>query len=257
MSIILSEITDSIGTITLNRPEKKNALNDEMVSSLFQLLQSWEDNHYLKLIILKGSGHAFCAGADLGYLQQLQKNSFEENLTDSTNLMELFKLIHRFPKPIIAQIDGPALAGGCGLATICDFAVATENSIFGYTEAKIGFVPAIVMVFLIKKIGEGKARELLLSGEIITAQQAKEYGLISQVVNPRNLEEEVNKLAEKLIKNNSGQSMGMIKEMLHNIPSEYEKALTYAAEMNAKARATEDCKKGIQAFISKEKISWE
>jgi methylglutaconyl-CoA hydratase len=257
MSIILSEINNKVGKITLNRPEKKNALNDEMVASLLQLFHTWKNNSEVRVVIIKGSGNAFCAGADLEYLQQLQQNSYEQNLDDSTKLMELFKLIHSYPKPVIAQIDGPALAGGCGLATVCDFSISAENSIFGYTEAKIGFVPAIVMVFLIKKIGEGKVRELLLSSEIISAKEAKEYGLISKVVSSDKLEEEVNILSEKLIKNNSGQSMAMIKEMLHHIPSEYDKALAYAAEMNAKARATEDCKKGINAFLNKERISWE
>jgi methylglutaconyl-CoA hydratase len=257
MAVILSEIKDKTGTILLNRPEKKNALNKEMVQTLFKLLKSWQDREDIKVVLLKGAGDVFCAGADLNYLQQLQKNTFEENLADSGGLMELFKLIHRFPKPVIAEINGPALAGGCGLATVCDFSFATEESTFGYTEVRIGFIPAIVMIFLVRKIGEGKTRELLLSGNIISAESAKNYGLINKVVKKENLQNEVNEFISKLIRNNSGKSMEMIKEMLHHLPADYDQALHYAAEMNARARETDDCKKGIRAFINKEKISWE
>lgn len=245
-----------VARIQMNRPEKRNALNDEMVFALKNAFAEVMLNQDVKVVVLEGEGEAFCAGADLGYLQKLQTNSFEENHADSTNLMELFKTIYSFPKPIIAKIKGPAIAGGCGLATVCDFSFASPESTFGYTEVKIGFVPAIVMVFLSKKIGEGKARELLLSGKIITANEAQDIGLINSVVETEKIEEFIQDFAEKTSFTCSADSMRMIKEMFFNMPSNYQESLEFAAKMNATARATEDCKKGINAFLNKEKLKW-
>ena len=171
--------------------------------------------------------------------------------------MELFQFIYHSHKVVISQISGPALAGGCGLATVCDFSFATPQSTFGYTEVKIGFVPAIVMVFLVRKVAEKTARQLLLTGDVFDAQKALNYGLINEVVEADALEETVFKFAQKLCKQTSAQSLGLVKEMLANVQSmEVNSALDYAAQTNAKARATEDCKKGIAAFLNKEKLTW-
>jgi methylglutaconyl-CoA hydratase len=256
MQYLLTERTDQILTITLNRPEKRNALNSELVNELKNTLFQAEEESSIKAVVLKGEGEAFCAGADLAYLQGLQHNSYDENLQDSTSLMELFKQIFEYPKPIIACVHGAALAGGCGIATVCDFAIAAEDASFGYTEVRIGFVPAIVMVFLTKKIGEGKARELLLSGDIISAKQALEYGLINKVVEKNTEYETSMALASRLAKQNSAQSMALVKKMLYDMPATYTEALDYAASTNAKARSSSDCKKGISAFLNKEKIVW-
>jgi methylglutaconyl-CoA hydratase len=256
MQYLLTERTDQILTITLNRPEKRNALNSELVNELKNTLFQAEEESGIKAVVLKGEGEAFCAGADLAYLQGLQHNSYDENLQDSTSLMELFKQIFEYPKPIIACVHGAALAGGCGIATVCDFAIAAEDASFGYTEVRIGFVPAIVMVFLTKKIGEGKARELLLSGDIISAKQALEYGLINKVVEKNTEYETSMALASRLAKQNSAQSMALVKKMLYDMPATYTEALDYAARTNAKARSSSDCKKGISAFLNKEKIVW-
>lgn len=255
--MVLSSVQDRIGYITLNRPEKRNALDAEMVIALTKAFTQAAEDPTVKVIILQANGDAFCAGADLGYLQQLQKNTYEENLADSRQLMKLFQLIYHLPKPVISKVKGPALAGGCGLATVCDFCYADSNSRFGYTEVKIGFVPAIVKVFLTRKLGETRTREWLLTGNIYSAQQAYEAGLITKVCEEQVLEEEVKNLAEQLCNQSSAQSMSFIKEMLAEIPSmPVNDALEYAARMNAKARGTDDCKKGIQAFLNKEKLSW-
>jgi methylglutaconyl-CoA hydratase len=210
-----------------------------------------------KVIVLRANGEAFCAGADLAYLQQLQTNSHEENLADSNNLMELFRMIYLFKKVVIAQINGPALAGGCGLATVCDFCFATAASTFGYTEVKIGFVPAIVMVFLIRKVGEKTAREILLSGNVFNALQAKNYQLINDVYEANELESKVDSFASALVKTASAESLGMVKQMLARVQNlSLDEGLSYAAEMNAQARKSTDCKKGIAAFLNKEKLSW-
>jgi len=254
--IIKISYHNRVARILMNRPEKRNALNDEMVLALKNAFAEIQHNQDTKAVILEGAGEAFCAGADLGYLQKLQTNTFEENHTDSSSLMELFKMLYSFPKPIIAKVVGPAIAGGCGLATVCDFCFASPESSFGYTEVKIGFVPAIVMVFLSKKIGEGKARELLLTGKIINSQEAKEFGLINDVVEAESLDYHTQNFAEKLAANCSEDSIRMIKEMFFAMPSNYQESLEYAAKMNATARANEDCKKGISAFLNKEKLKW-
>lgn len=255
--LVLYEVKERVGYITLNRPEKRNALSYEMVSEIKLAFMKAEADADCKIIVIKGSGEAFCAGADLAYLQQLQTNTFEENLADSRHLMELFQFIYHSHKVVISQISGPALAGGCGLATVCDFSFATPQSTFGYTEVKIGFVPAIVMVFLVRKVAEKTARQLLLTGDVFDAQKALNYGLINEIVEADALDETVFKFAQKLCKQTSAQSLGLVKEMLANVQSmEVNSALNYAAQTNAKARATEDCKKGIAAFLNKEKLSW-
>ena len=255
--MVLYEVRDRIAWITLNRPDKRNALNADMVSALKEALSKAEADSTAKIIVIKASGKSFCSGADLASLEKMQSNSYEQNLTDSTHLAELFQQIYRHPKVIIAQIQGAAIAGGCGLATVCDFSVASDNAKFGYSEARIGFVPAIVMIYLINKIGEGKARELLLSAAIIDANIAQQFGLINHVVPSDQLEARVLELGRSLVEECSSDSLRTTKEMLSKLQRmSVEDAVSFAAQMNARARSSEDCKRGIQAFLNKEKISW-
>ncbi len=248
---------ERIAYLTLNRPDKRNALNVALVAALKEALQGANLDPGVKVIVLRANGKAFCAGADLETLQQLQRNSYEENLADSGQLAELFELMYTLPKPIVAQIQGHALAGGCGLAAICDFSVAVPAAKFGYTEVKIGFVPAIVSAFLVRKIGEGRARELLLSGEIIPAERAQAYGLINYVVEEADLESRVNAFAHQLCTGTSGQSIAATKALLAQLPGlNLSASLQLAAQTNAQARATDDCRRGIGAFLAKEEIQW-
>jgi methylglutaconyl-CoA hydratase len=257
MKYIEYTIKDRIGYITMNRPEKRNALSHEMVTELKEAFTMADDDASVKVIILRARGEAFCAGADLEYLQQLQEFSYEQNVADSTHLKELFVMIYELRKVVIAQVQGHALAGGCGLTTVCDFVFAVPEAKFGYTEVKIGFIPAIVMVFLLRKLGEAKAKELLLTGNLLLADEAKAIGLINQIVSKDTLHKEVQKFAANLVKSNSGNSMGLTKQMISKIQSlSLEDGLTFAAEMNAKTRASEDCRNGIAAFLKKEKIAW-
>jgi methylglutaconyl-CoA hydratase len=257
MEMVKYQTRERIAYITLSRPEKRNALNAEIVSLLKAAFKKAEEDTAAKVVVLKADGDVFCAGADLEYLQQLQKNSLEENKKDSDQLAELFKIIYSLKKLVIAQINGHAIAGGCGLAAVCDVSFAVPEAHFAYTEVKIGFIPAIVMVFLLRKIGEGKAREMLLSGNLINGYTAKEYGLINFITDKDKLEEEVYQYASKLCTENSAQSMELTKNMMSAIQDKnMDDALKFAAEMNAKARGTEDCKKGISAFLKKEKIKW-
>ncbi len=197
-NLVQNEVKDRVGYITLNRPEKRNALSYEMVSEIKLAFMNAEADKECKVIVIKGSGEAFCAGADLAYLQKLQTNTFDENLADSRHLMELFQFIYHSKKVVISQINGPALAGGCGLASVCDFSFATPESTFGYTEVKIGFVPAIVMVFLVRKVAEKNAREMLLTGDVFKADKALQYGLINYIIEPEELDDVVFKFAQKV-----------------------------------------------------------
>jgi methylglutaconyl-CoA hydratase len=257
MEYVKIERRGAILDIILNRPDKRNALNSEFVAELTEAFKDAADADDVRVIILKAEGKVFSAGADLGYLQQLQDNTFQENLADSSALKDLFKLIYEHPKIIVAQVEGHAIAGGCGLVTVCDFVYSVPDAQFGYTEVKIGFIPAIVMFFLIRKIGEAKARNLLLTGRPIKAEEFKELGIITEVVKPSEIEEEVNAFAEKLVRETSPQSVAMIKRMIADMQTmPTEEALHYAAEKNAHARASDDCRRGIAAFLNKEEIRW-
>jgi methylglutaconyl-CoA hydratase len=257
MSLVLFEVKDRIGYITLNRPEKRNALSLELVSELKDAFSKAEENASVKVVVLKANGEAFCAGADLAYLQQLQKFSFQENLADSNSLKDLFLKIYQLRKVVIAQVQGHALAGGCGLATVCDFVFTVPEAKFGYTEVKIGFLPAMVLVFLIRKIGEQKARYLLLSGDLLQANDVILFGLANRLVDKKELENEVYTFAQKLINGNSQQSMAATKAMIDSVQSmTLKEALDHAARRNAEMRASEDCKKGIASFLNKENLSW-
>jgi methylglutaconyl-CoA hydratase len=257
MEYVNYKVENRIGYITLNRPEKRNALNYQFVKELKEAFKAAEEEKEVKVIVLKAEGDSFCAGADLEYLQSLQSFTFDENLKDSTHLMELFKMVYSLQKIVIAQVQGHALAGGCGLVSVCDFSFSVPEANYGYTESRIGFVPAIVMVFLLRKIGEGRAKELLLTGTPITAKHAKEFGIINWIVEEKDLENEVKEFAQKLCANNSAMSMALTKQMISTVQSlPLEEALLYACRKNAEARDSEDCKKGIDAFLNKKKIVW-
>lgn len=256
MEFVTYKIHQRIGYITLVRPEKRNALNFQVVSELKEAFTLASTDDAVKVIVLKAEGDAFCAGADLAYLQQLQENSFEENLSDSIHLKELFYQIYTMPKVVIASIQGHAIAGGSGLAAVCDYAFAVPEAKFGFTEVRIGFIPAIVMVFLLRKTGEQKAKDLLLSGRLISAKQARKYGIVTHVIDG-NLVQEVEDFAQELVRKNSTQSMAATKQMIAQVQQmTLEDALDYAANKNAQARSAKDCKKGISAFLKKESIEW-
>lgn len=250
-------IENRIGTITLNRPEKRNALSHTLVTELKTAVNQLENSNDVKVIVINARGTAFCAGADLGDLEKLQNFSYEQNLADSGNLAELFYKIYTSKKVFIAEVQGHALAGGCGLATICDFVFAVPDAKFGFPEVKIGFIPAIVMVFLLRKIDGGKTRELLLSGDPINATQAHDLGLVTNIVSSDNLATECQKFARHLVVSNSAHATMVTKEMMARMEGEHLKeTLSYAVEMNAKARESEDFKRGISAFLNKEKLRW-
>jgi methylglutaconyl-CoA hydratase len=250
-------VSERIGFITLNRPEKRNALSFELITELKTAFDNFEIDDRVNIIILKANGTAFCAGADIGDLQKLQTYSFEQNLADSNHLKELFLRIYTLKKVVVAQVQGHALAGGCGLATVCDFVFSVPDAKFGYPEVKIGFIPAIVMIFLLRKIGEAYTKRLLLSGDPFSADQVLQMGLIHEIVPPEKLEKHVTDFAIHLIQSNSTHAVMLTKQMITKLHAmSLQESLSVAADMNARARETEDFKRGIASFLNKEKIQW-
>lgn len=255
--LVLYSIEQRIATISINRPEKRNALNPELVTLLTETLLKASEDDEVKVIVLKANGATFSAGADLAYLQQLQKNSYEENLADSERLKRLFTTIYYLPKIVIAQVEGHAIAGGCGLATVCDIIFSVPEASFGYTEVKLGFVPAIVSCFLVRKTSETIAKRILLTGELFSAEQALNYGLITFLSKAEEIELKVKEFALGLCTEASSNSLMVTKQLIGQTTNpQLEKSLSLAVQINARVRESEDFKKGIAAFISKEKISW-
>jgi len=255
--LVLYSVADRIATICLNRPDKRNAFNPELVSALTKALLQASDDEEVKVIILKAAGNTFSAGADLAYLQQLQYNTHEENVKDSEHLKTLFTTIYYLPKVVIAQVEGHAIAGGCGLATVCDITFAVPEANFGYTEVKLGFVPAIVSCFLLRKTGETIAKKLLLTGDLFSAAQALAYNLITYVTNKDEISQTVQDFALKLCEEASGNSLMVTKQLIGQTTNpSLENSLNLAVQINARVRESADFKKGIAAFLEKEKIKW-
>jgi methylglutaconyl-CoA hydratase len=256
-SLLLTQQDGRVATLILNRPEKRNALSAELVSEMTAAMVQLNANDEVKVIVLRSADKPFCAGADLSYLAKLRDFSLAENEADSQALRRLFDLIYLSPKIVISQVEGPALAGGCGLATLADLCFATPEATFGYTEVKIGFIPALVMVYLREKIGGGILRDLMLTGRVITAEEAFNLGLVQRLVSTDNITSIVNQTAQELCESTSQQAVASIKEMLKTIPSmSRDEALDYAAKQNAVARGSEDCRKGIDAFLQKQPLKW-
>lgn len=255
--LVLYTVSQRIATISINRPEKRNALNPELVAQLTAAFVKASGDEAVKVVILKANGPTFSAGADLAYLQQLQQNTYEENLADSENLKNLFTTIYYLPKVVIAQVEGHAIAGGCGLATVCDIIFSVPEASFGYTEVKLGFVPAIVSCFLLRKTSETIAKKILLTGALFSAQEALNYGLITFVTNKEDISLNVNKFALSLCNEASANSLMVTKQLVGQTTNpELDKMLSEAVRINARVRESEDFKSGVAAFISKEKINW-
>ncbi len=245
-----------VGTLVLNRPEKRNALSAQMVEELSKGLDRLVSEPSIRVVMLRGNGPAFCAGADLSAIQAMQTADFDENLADSRRLANLFLSIAECPKPTIAVVRGPALAGGAGLASACDFVLAGADATIGYPEVKIGFVAAIVMCLLVRQVGERKARYLLLSGKALVAREALELGLVTAVHPPEALDQAALELARSLVKN-SPQAMSITKRLLERVwHMPLSDAIDLAAQTNADARGTPDCREGIAAFLERRKPVW-
>jgi methylglutaconyl-CoA hydratase len=245
-----------IATLTLNRPDKRNAISTPMIEDLVAALVAAEADKSVRVVILTGAGKAFCSGMDLEALQALVKQTSEQNLADSRRMAKMFHLVYSFPKPLITAVNGAAIAGGCGLATLSDFTIAVPAAKFGYTEVRIGFIPALVSVMLRRQIGEKHARELLLTGRIIDAAEAFRLGLVTEIVPPDDLMKRAREVADMFL-HASPTSLAMTKRLLLRYDDEQlRQQLELATQENAHIRATEDFREGLASFLEKRPPRW-
>ena len=255
-STLILDIAGQIAAITLNRPDKRNAMSAAMIAELQTSLDEIEKSH-VRVVILTGAGKAFCAGMDLEMLAAIAQQSPAENQEDSRRMAKMFRRIWSFPRPLIAAVNGAALAGGCGIATLCDFTLAVPEAKFGYTEVKVGFLPAIVSVFLTRQIGEKKARDLLLTGRILEAAEAKEFGLVNEIVPAENLLARSKELADVLIAASPGSLSRAKRLMTSSAAASVDHDLERAILENARIRCTPDFKEGLASFLEKRKPVWQ
>ncbi|MCH9031960.1 MAG: enoyl-CoA hydratase/isomerase family protein [candidate division Zixibacteria bacterium] len=241
----------AVVTLTLNRPAKRNSLDQELIGALTGAFESLGVDSETRVIVLRGAGSHFCSGLYLDYLQEISGYGMNENITDSNRFATMLKAIHHCQKPVIAKVQGYALAGGCGIATACDIIIADTSAKFGYTETRFGFVPAIVASFLMRRVGESVARDLLLTARVIDANEALALGLVNHVVAPDELDRKVNEFADMLSKN-SASSLELTKDLIDIISAmPLEGALDYAVRVNALARQTDDFKSGLKGILKK------
>jgi methylglutaconyl-CoA hydratase len=244
--LILYQVEQGIARITLNRPEKRNALNPELIAELTKAVQSSD-----RLIVLTGAGNDFCSGADLSGLHDAANADVLDHMASARALADLFIAMRRYPHPIIAGVRGRALAGGCGLATAADIILAAESAQFGYPEVNIGFVPAMVMAILRRCVSEKRAFELITTGEVISAQTAFDYGLVNRVFADETFEVDVHAFTSKLA-SKSQSALMLSKNLLYHMDyMSFEAAIEAGVQTNAIARSTEDCKQGIERFLKK------
>ncbi|MBC11983.1 MAG: methylglutaconyl-CoA hydratase [Rhodothermaceae bacterium] len=255
--MLQSHSSGSVLTLTLDRPEVRNALSGELVEQLTEALEAAGRDDAVRVVVLTGTGRAFSAGADLAALQGLQTASAEANLADSELLARLFETIYTLPKPVVAKVQGHAIAGGCGLAAVCDVSLVADDVKLGFTETRIGFVPALVAVFVVRKLGEAAARDLLLRGHLIDAAEAERIGLVTRAVPAGDLDVAVDALCRDLATETSASAVALTKRLLADVPSMgLAEGLSYAARLNAFARSTDDCKAGVAAFLGKTDPPW-
>ncbi len=249
------EYDSGVAILTLNRPEKRNAVSYELIADLIRALEEVR-NSSARILILTGAGKAFCSGMDLDNLKSLIGRTPEQNLEDSRTMVNLFRSLYEFPKPTIAAVNGAAIAGGTGIALLCDFTLAVPEAKFGYTEVRIGFVPAIVATFLLRQVGEKIARDLLLTGRIFDAAEALRLGLVKEIVPPEKLLDRARELAAELAEN-SPLSLFHTKRLLtEHARAELDVQVEAAIRENAGIRESADFREGVESFLEKRKPKW-
>ena len=255
MNTLHLEFAGELATITLNRPEKRNAISPEMIAELLAAFDEVEASP-ARVLTLTGAGKAFCSGMDLDALKALATQSPAEQMEDARRLARMCRRIWSFPKPTIAAVNGPAIAGGCGIATLCDFTIAVAEAKFGYPEVKIGFLPAVVSIFLVRQIGEKQARDLLLTGKAIDAAEAHRVGLITQIAPAGELLKSAQDLAATLIAA-SPTSVRVTKKLLCDFAAaEVDRELELAIAESAQIRKTDDFREGLSSFLEKRSPRW-
>jgi methylglutaconyl-CoA hydratase len=249
------EIDEGIASVILNRPEKRNAFSHIMIAEILHALDEVENNHS-RVLILTGAGNAFCAGMDLQSLKNFRSQSDSEIVSDARLIASLFRRLYAFSKPTIAAVNGSAIAGGCGLATVCDFTLAVPEAKFGYTEVRVGFIPAIVSSYVIRQLGEKRARDLLLSGRIFGSTEAKSIGLVSEINEPDKLLLRARELARSLAEMSPVALAHTKRLLLKFAENNLDRETELAVKASARVRKTADFKEGLAAFLEKRKPQW-
>jgi methylglutaconyl-CoA hydratase len=249
---VIYAVEGAVALVTLNRPEKRNALNDALVAGLKDALAQADSEEAVRAVVITGAGADFCSGADLSALQKISESSITENLEDAQSLMELFTLIRRVRVPVVAAVRGRALAGGCGLATACDLVLAARSARFGYPEVKIGFVPAMVMAILRRNVSEKRAFELVTRGAEIGAEEALSMGLINHVFDDESFENEVETYVAGFERVSRSAVMLSKRLLYHMDGMGFDAALQSGVDVNTIARMTGDCRRGVARFLKKE-----
>jgi methylglutaconyl-CoA hydratase len=249
--VLLYVVDEGVATATLNRPDKRNALNTELVQALKDALDRAEADPSVRVVVITGAGKDFCSGLDLADLQQISDLSAEENLADARSLGSLFTRLRSHRLPVVAMVRGKALAGGCGLATACDVVLAQDDAQFGYPEVHLGFVPALVMAILRRKVSEAKAFDLVTGGGRISAVQAERLGLVTHVYPSTSFEEDAAGYASALA-SKPPVATAATKRLLYDLDGlGFEDAIERGAQVNAEARMTEECREGVRRFLDK------
>jgi methylglutaconyl-CoA hydratase len=250
------ELAGGVRTITLNRPDRRNAISGDMIEDLLAALANAEADHSVRVVILTGAGKAFCSGMDLEVLQTVASQTPEENLGDSRQMARLFQRVYSFSKPLITAVNGPAIAGGCGLATFADITLAVPEAKFGYTEVKIGFIPALVSVILRRQVGEKRARELSMTGRVFDAAEAFRLGLVTEIVPAEKLMERAHEIAAGFLESSPSSLLHTKQLLLHYDESEVGREIELAIKANAEIRSTADFKEGVTSFLEKRAPKW-
>lgn len=249
--VLLSGRSGGVLTLTLNRPEKRNALNAELVAALKEALAGAAEDPSVRIVVLRGAGKDFCAGADLAELERIAEMSREENLADARSLGDLFVAIRSHSRPVVAVVQGRALAGGCGLATACDAVLARSDAEFGYPEVYLGFVPAMVMTILRRKVGEGRAFDLVARGHRVTADDARDMGLVTAVYAPATFEDDAQRYVTELSAHPAS-ALTLTKALLYELGDlDFAAGVERGAQVNVEARLTDACREGVRSFLER------
>jgi len=253
---LLLDIKNGVARITINRPDVRNAFNDEVIIEFCNLFQAIKEDDAVRVVVLTGAATAFCAGADLNWMQKVAGYDIEENVMDAEHMVDMLEFIDTCPKPVIGRINGPAMGGGCGLVAVCDMAIASSDAKFAFSEVKLGIVPAVIAPYIIRKIGIGPTRELFLTGERFDANRAKEIGLVNAVTPPETLDSVVESKI-KLLLSSGPKAMGEVKKLVRAVPYIDPKGIRkLTAELIANLRVSDEGQEGIAAFLGKRDAKW-
>jgi methylglutaconyl-CoA hydratase len=249
-------VSNKTARIALNRPDVHNAFNDDLLRELADAVRHAMRNQEVRVLVLTGNGKSFCAGADLNWMRSVLDFTVEQNEKDAATLVDLLDLIEACPKPVIGRINGSAVGGGVGLAAVCDIAIASSEAKFGFSEVKLGIIPAMISPYVLRKIGRGPARELFLTGERFDAGRAKDIGLINDAVPPEKLDEAVNARVTSLLSSAPG-ALAEAKKLIRLVPDmEASEAREYTLTKIAELRASFEGQEGMKAFLEKRKADW-